>query len=91
MADYTFGTLIVSDEIVAALREEFGEEQFNVPLARTAEGPPTHWMGSGPHDNDKLESILNVAVDREIYFGQDWQDATQKAGLVLVMVGTSQE
>ena len=82
MADYTFATVTVSDADKEAAIADLGEGFFATALSETGAEPATHWMSSGPFNNDELNRICNdVAWPRNVYFGQDWQAAIDAHGL----------
>ena len=87
MSTFTHATVIVADADKAAAQADLGEGFFATALSADGTEPATHWISSGPFNNDELNRICNdVAWPRKVYFGQDWQDALTADGLQLTRV-----
>ena len=84
--NYTFATVVIPDVAKGEALVDLGEGFFASPLSATGEEPATHWMSSGPFNNDEMNTICNEAVwPKFIYFGQDWQAALESQKLKLVI------
>ena len=80
--DYTHATVIISDADKAAAQADLGDGFFVTALSADGAGAATHWMSSGPFDNEELNRICNdVTWPRRVTFGQDWQWAIGAHGL----------
>ena len=85
MSNYTFATVIVADADKAAAQADLGDGFFVTALSADGTEPATHWMSSGPFDNEELNRICNdVAWPRRVTFGQDWQLAIEAHGLMVL-------
>jgi len=85
MSSYTFASVIIAAADKAAAQADLSEYQFTAPLSPTGEAPATHWMSSGPWDNEQLDFIVNEATwPSKVYFGTDWQAAVAAEGLMPV-------
>ena len=82
MSTFTHATVIVADADKAEAVSDLGEGFFATALSADGTEPATHWMSSGPFNNDELNRICNdVAWPRKVYFSQDWQAAIDAHGL----------
>lgn len=81
---YTYATVIVPAGDQAAAQSDLGDGFFVSALS--ADGKTaTHYMSSGPFNNDELELVVNtVQWTRKIYFGNEWERAVEAEGLVLL-------
>ena len=85
MSTFTHATVIVADADKATAVSDLGEGFFATALSADGTEPATHWMSSGPFNNDELNRICNdVAWPRKVYFGQDWQAAIDCRVLKLI-------
>lgn len=87
--DYTFASVIVADSDKATAQAEMGEGLFTCPLSASGAAPATHWLSSGPFNNEEMNTIVNVAKwSKKVYFGGDWEAAIANEGLQKVVEST---
>ena len=85
--DFTFVTIIIEDQYRASAQPTLGQGFFTVGLSESGQSPATHWMSSGPFNNDELDKICNqTAWPYLIKFGQDWQSAISTFSLKIVEI-----
>jgi len=85
--NYTYATVIITADARPAAQTDLGEGFFNTALSADGNEPATHFMSSGPFNNDELQLVVNaVTWERKVYFGQDWQAACDAEELRLVSV-----
>ena len=86
MSTFTHATVIVADADKAAAQADLGDGFFATALSATGAEPVTHWMSSGPFENEELNRVCNdVTWPRKVYFGQDWQAAIDAHKLTVLM------
>lgn len=82
MSDYTFATVITTDQ--AAAQADF-PECFTTGLSADGNPPATSWATSGPWGNDELDKIVNTTTwPHQIYFGGDPWSVFASLGLQVV-------
>ena len=85
MADYTYATAIIHAADQAAAHAEY-PDYFNSPASVDGSLPTTAYFTSGPFGNDELDTIVNETNWwHRVYFGEDWQGALAKQGLMPVI------
>lgn len=81
MANYTYATVIVSIENQAKAQEIAGADTFITGLSPNGLQPATHFVTSGPFDNDQLNQLTDANWKKTIRFGDDWQSAINELNL----------
>lgn len=84
MSNFTFATVAIAAADQAAAQEQY-PDYFNTGASETGELPITHYVTSGPWDNQELASLLNSSDwPKQVAFGADAQAGLAQLGLVLV-------
>ena len=88
--DYTYATIIVLAANQAAAQLEY-PAYFATPASADGNLPATAYFTAGPFGNVELDAIVNdVNWPHWVYFGEDWQGALAKEGLVMITAPTVQ-
>lgn len=85
MANYTYATVIIPVENQAKAQEIAGADTFVSGLSSNGKQPATHFITSGPFDNDQLNQLTDANWKKTIRFGDDWQSAINELNLNQVM------
>ena len=84
MTDYTFATVAVTAADQAAAQAEF-PAYFLAGASPTGAPPATHYVTSGPFDNDELAAIqASTTFTAHGVLGEDVAAGLAQLGLVLV-------
>ena len=75
MANYTYATVIVPSENQSKAQAIAGADTFVAGLSADGKQPATHYVTSGPFDNDQLNQLTDATWKKTIRFGDDWQAA----------------
>ena len=62
-----------------------GEDTFVAGLSADGTEPATHYVTSGPFDNDQLNQLTDATWKKTIRFGDDWQAAIAELNLKTVV------
>lgn len=84
MSNWTNATVIVktADQATAQKLSPDCEKAFVTAASATGKLPATHYFTCGPWFNDTLDTLANQKqFDRAIIFGDNPQDALEKASL----------
>ena len=82
--NYTYLTIIVPAAAQAEAQALSSDGYFTTPLSESGEAPATHYITSGPFDNETSNILLNSSIKKLVACGQDAFGAMAKAGLKLV-------
>lgn len=90
---YTYATIILPLSSQAQAQLLFGTDGvpntniFDNGLSATGELPATHFIASGPFDNDQLNLLVNdITIEKKVYFGDDGFNAIAAEGLKQINV-----
>ena len=87
MANYTYATVIVPSENQAKAQAIAGADTFVAGLSADGTQPATHYVTSGPFDNDQLNQFTDAEWKKTIRFGDDWQAAIAELQLQGIIDG----
>ena len=85
MANYTYATVIVTLANQAKAQEIAGADTFVAALSADGLEPASHFITSGPFDNDQLNQFTDAEWKKTIRFGDDWQAAIAELNLKTVV------
>ena len=85
MANYTYATVIVPSENQSKAQAIAGADTFVAGLSADGKQPATHYVTSGPFDNDQLNQLTDATWKKTIRFGDDWQAAIAELNLKTVV------
>lgn len=69
--NYTFASVSVTADNQEALQAIVGDGYFNSPFSETGEAPATHYLSTGPFDNDVLNQIMDSKLFDAVHFGME--------------------
>lgn len=78
--DYTFASVLIKTENQTAMQDIVGTGYFDAGYSTDGNAPATHYISSGPFDNDALNKILNSKLFEQVIFGLE----TNTFGLIAV-------
>lgn len=84
--NYTYATVIVTLANQAKAQAIAGADTFVAGLSADGSEPATHFVTSGPFDNDQLNQLTDATWKKTIRFGTDWQAAVVELGLQQVII-----
>ena len=87
MANYTYATVIVTLANQAKAQAIAGADTFVARLSADGKQPATHYVTSGPFDNDQLNQFTDATWKKTIRFGDDWQAAIAELQLQGIIDG----
>ena len=87
MANYTYATVIVPSENQSKAQAIAGADTFVAGLSADGTEPATHYVTSGPFDNDQLNQFTDAEWKKTIRFGDDWQAAIAELQLQGIIDG----
>ena len=87
MANYTYATVIVPSENQSKAQAIAGADTFVAGLSADGTQPATHYVTSGPFDNEQLNQFTDAEWKKTIRFGDDWQAAIAELQLQGIIDG----
>lgn len=85
MANYTYATVIIPAENQDKAQEIAGADTFVSGLSLDGKQPATHFITSGPFNNDQLNQLTDAEWEKTIRFGDNWEAAINELNLSQVM------